>query len=596
MVEFKLLGPLVVSRGNEERTVPASKQRVVLASLLLGRNQVVPVDRIAGAIWGYDPPPTATATIRTYVMRLRQFLGPDGGARISTRAPGYVISVRDDETDLGRFTAHRARAARSAERGDLPGAACQLREALALWRHDPLLDVHSRLLQDTHVRHLQELRLQTQIWRIDLDLGLHRHAEILPELWQLVLQSPLNESLAARLIRALSLAGRQSEAFDIYRQTRACLIDKLGVEPGTELQGTLQWLLRADDVAAAPTQAANPAVISPPRPAQLPAATANFTGRIGESRLLEKFLGDGPATTVISGAAGSGKSALAVQVAHQLRERFRDGQLHADLTGPGDEPISATEVLKQLAVSLGVPAADLPRLGFPGLVSTYRSLLADRQLLILLDGAQTAAQVRPLLPGAGDSRVVITSRAPLTDLDGAQRLPMTPLDDVTGVELLNRIVGPERIQCEPAAARRVVVACSGLPLAIRIAGARLIARPNWTAEMLADRLADSARMLDELRIGDLDVRTGLRLTYGRLSPHSVAGIDVRAAWQMLAVAKPATLDGRAAADRLGCSVAAAEEILDVLVDAHLLNGQPYRITPLQHAFCLEMKTPATAGA
>jgi DNA-binding SARP family transcriptional activator len=582
----------VVDVDGHERTIPAAKQRTVLATLLLSPNHIVPVDRIATAIWGDEPPPTATATIRTYVMRLRQFLGPGAGHRISTRAPGYLISLRDDETDLGRFHAHRARAAGASDRGDLEAAAAELLAALGLWRHDPLLDVHSPL-KDSQVRHLRELRLQTQNWRIDLQLTLRRPAEILPELCKLAREDPLNEALAARQMRALSLAGRPAEAFDVYHQTRALLVERLGVEPSSELRNTLQSLLRAQDPPARLTLAGPGADLSDRpalRPAQLPAAALDLTSRVPESAILGRYLTCGPPTTVISGAAGAGKSFLAVHVAHKLAARFPGGQLYADLTGPGGCPVPVTDVLRHFISSLGVGSLDLPwyepgpEPGL-GLVALYRSLIANRNVLVLLDGAQSAAQVRPLVPGTGASRVLVTSRTPLPDLDGAQRLPLMPLDEATGLELLSVVAGHERVRREPAAARRVVADCSGLALALRIAGARLASRPHWTIETLANRLADPARQLGELRIGDLNVRHGLEAARARLGLRTVAGIDVQAAWRLLALGRPGPVDPVATAVRLDCSAEQARELLDILVDAYLLDGPPYRVTPLQHSFC-----------
>ncbi|WP_324612771.1 AfsR/SARP family transcriptional regulator, partial [Streptomyces scabiei] len=227
--------------------MPAARQRVILAALVLNANRVVPVDNIASFVWDGTPPPSAVATIRTYVMRLRQVLGMAGRARITTRAPGYLIELEEDETDLGRFTAHRKTADALVQAGRTAQAAEELRRALALWRHDPLMDVPSRTLQDMEVSHLQRLHLQTRIWCVDLELDLQRHAEILPELWQMVREHPLHEGLIGRLMLALFRSGQQPEALDLFQRTRAALIDQLGTEPGSELRAVQRRILRAED-------------------------------------------------------------------------------------------------------------------------------------------------------------------------------------------------------------------------------------------------------------------------------------------------------------------------------------------------------------
>jgi DNA-binding SARP family transcriptional activator len=252
-MKFRIFGPLTVEVDEHRKlSVPASRQRTVLATLVLNANRVVSVDQIAEFVWDGVIPPSSTATVRTYVMRLRGLLGPTCAARLVTRSPGYLIELDSDESDIGQFTAHRTRATALARAGDLPEAAEELRAALALWRDDPLMDVSSTMLRDVEIPHLKELRMQTSEWLIDLDLQLGRHTELIPELFKMVRIEPLRESFAARLMTALSRSGRRFEALEVFRQTRKHLIDQLGIEPGEELRKIQHLVLNAKDDARVP--------------------------------------------------------------------------------------------------------------------------------------------------------------------------------------------------------------------------------------------------------------------------------------------------------------------------------------------------------
>ncbi|WP_306490427.1 AfsR/SARP family transcriptional regulator [Streptomyces brasiliscabiei] len=600
-----MLGPLVIRSGGHELRVPAARQRVILAALVLNANRVVPVDNIASFVWDGTPPPSAVATIRTYVMRLRQVLGLAGRARITTRAPGYLIELEEDETDLGRFTVHRKTADALVRAGRTTQAAEELRKALALWRHDPLMDVPSRTLQDMEVSHLQRLHLQTRIWCVDLDLDLQRHAEILPELWQMVREHPLHEGLIGRLMLALFRSGQQPEALDLFQRTRAALIDQLGTEPGSELRAVQRRILRAEDEPPRPRAAfeerpevhGGPGRAWPgwPTPAQLPQGVADFTARDQETAALGRLLrgrapAAGPATTVvINGAAGIGKTALALHAAHAVRGDFADGQVYADLEGSTGKPAQPAEVLTRLLVGLGVPDVAVPRT-MVNRTSLFRSLVADRRMLIVLDDAVSTAQVRPLIPGSGGSRVIVTSRHRLADLEGVHDVTVDALDEEASLQLLERFVGRSRVNAERAAAHRLVEACAGVPLALRIVGTRLRARPRRSLGALAHRLLEQRRLLDELHIGDLSVRTGLDAGYAALRDRSVHGIDLAAAFRRLGAGNMPYVRGETAAALLGCSRENAEDVLDVLVDAHLLREHDhfrYRLDALVRAYARE---------
>ncbi|PWS45730.1 AfsR family transcriptional regulator, partial [Streptomyces sp. ZEA17I] len=259
-MNFLLLGPLSVRLNAREVHVSAPRQRVVMAALLLNANRVISVDRITEYVWDGAPPPSAAATVRTYVMRLRQSLGEHASARILTRAPGYLLELGEHESDLGQFTAHRRRAAELAERGDLESSSAELAEALALWREEPLADIPSRTLRDVEGRYLHELRLQTMELRFDAELALLRHAEIVPELVRLVREHPLREALVGKLMLALFRSGRQSEALDLYRRTRVLLVEQLGAEPGADLREVHRRILSAHhDRPRTPAPRAQPA-------------------------------------------------------------------------------------------------------------------------------------------------------------------------------------------------------------------------------------------------------------------------------------------------------------------------------------------------
>jgi DNA-binding SARP family transcriptional activator len=578
---------------------------VILAALVLNANRVVPVDNIASFVWDGTPPPSAVATIRTYVMRLRQVLGMDGRARITTRAPGYLIELEEDETDLGRFTAHRKTADALVRAGRTAQAAEELRRALALWRHDPLMDVPSRTLQDMEVSHLQRLHLQTRIWCVDLELDLQRHAEILPELWQLVRENPLHEGLIGRLMLALFRSGQQPEALDLFQRTRAALIDQLGTEPGSELRAVQRRILRAEDEPPRHRAAfeERPEIQGGhggpwpgwPTPAQLPQGVTDFTARDRETAALGRLLrgeapAAGPATTVvINGAAGIGKTALALDAAHAVRGDFADGQVYADLEGSTGNPAQPAEVLARLLVGLGVPDVAVPRT-MVNRTSLFRSLVADRRMLIVLDDAVSTAQVRPLIPGSGGSRVIVTSRHRLADLEGVHDVTLDALDEEASLQLLERFAGRSRVDAERAAAQRLVEACAGVPLALRIVGTRLRSRPRRSLGALAHRLLEQRRLLDELHLGDLSVRTGLDAGYAALHGRSVHGIDLAAAFRTLGAGNVPYVRAETAAVLLGCSQENAEDVLDVLVDAHLLREHDhyrYHLDALVRAYARE---------
>jgi DNA-binding SARP family transcriptional activator len=525
-VEFGLLGPLVVRAGGVPVVVSASKQRVLLAALLLRANQVVGAGELAEAVWEGCPPETARVTLQNYVKRLRHVLGPAGYERIVTRPAGYAIEVGPGELDVARFTELRAGGLAAARARSWERAVAQLGAALGLWRGQPLADVPSQVLAVAEVPRLAGMRLETAEARIDAELHLGRHREVIAGLQELTAAEPLRERLHELLMVALYRSGQQAAALAAYQQARRQLIDKLGIEPGPGLRELNQKILRADPgLLPAPAPAATAGQLPAPRPettadasggraqggpaamlppAMLPAAVAGFAGRTAELAALSAMPGQGARPvliTAIGGTAGVGKTALAVHWARQHAAWFPDGQLYANLRGFGPaDPLPPAEALRAFLDALGVPAAQIPA-SLDGRAALYRSQLAGKKILILLDNARDPAQVRPLLPASPTAVVVITSRNELASLvvtDGAQPITLDVLTDPEADEMLTRRLGPARVTAEPAAATALITLCARLPLALAITAARAAAHPTLPLSALATELHHATSRLDAL--------------------------------------------------------------------------------------------------
>ncbi|MFC0112328.1 AfsR/SARP family transcriptional regulator [Kibdelosporangium aridum] len=567
-------------------TISAPRQRVVLAALLLNANRVVPVERLAECIWDGNLPSSAYPTVRTYVMRLRQVLGEEAGSRIVTRSPGYMIQLDRHETDLSRFGDLRRAAALLVEAGDLASASIRLREALDLWHHAPLMDVQSRTLCEAEVPRLEELRVQTFELHADVEVKLGRHAGLIPVLWREITRYPLREGLAARLMLALFHAGQQARALEVFRQVRTTLVEELGTEPGTDLQQALRTVLSAG---AEDPPDAGTVPVTRPRPAQLPAAPPDFTCRERQLKTVHGLLAADSipgtvSTVVITGGAGCGKSALAIKAAHGLKRQFRDGQLYAELSGSDPRPARPARILSRFLTQLGVGRAAIPQ-SLDEMTALYRSLVADTPILVVLDDAADAAQVRPLIPGGNGSGVIITSRRRLPDLEGARTIVAVPLDEEDSIAMLAGILGRHRVEAEPVAARSIAANCGGMPLAIRIAAARLLDHPHWSLTGMAERLADTAKQLDELQVGDLSVRGALSTAFAALNgPHPATAL------RMLGAAGVDTVDATKLAVLMDCDHRTAEGIFDQLLNAHLLShtgAKRYTLPRLHRTFAAQ---------
>ncbi|MEU3076015.1 BTAD domain-containing putative transcriptional regulator [Streptomyces laurentii] len=566
-LRFRVLGPVRVSLGDQSLPNGSPQQRALLAALLLREGRTATASELIDAIWGEEPPSQALAAVRTYASRLRKVLGP--GVLVS-ESGGYALRATAGATalDLGEAQdlANEADKLRAAgQRGE---ARDRLNAALALWDGEALASVPGPYAETQRTR-LDEWRLRLLETRLDLDLEVGAHAEAVSELTALTAAHPLRERLRELLMLALYRSGRQAEALAVYADTRRLLADELGVDPNPELSRLQQRILQADAELARPVEESAPAAATIARPAQLPATVPDFTGRDAFVRELGDQLataeGSVMAVSAVAGIGGVGKTTLAVHVAHAARPHFPDGQLYVDLQGAGARAAAPETVLGAFLRALGTPDSAIPDT-VDERAALYRSTLDGRRVLVLLDNARDAAQIRPLLPGTAGCAALVTSRIRMLDLAGAHLVDLDVMSPEEALQLFTRIVGEERVRAEREAALDVVAACGFLPLAIRIAASRLAARRTWTVSVLAAKLADERRRLDELQAGDLAVKATFELGYGQLEPAQAR------AFRLLGLADGPDISLPAAAAVLDLPEWETEDLLEALVDTSLLES------------------------
>jgi DNA-binding SARP family transcriptional activator/tetratricopeptide (TPR) repeat protein len=586
-LRFNLLGPLEIRRrdGGVVR-LPAGRARTVLALLSLRAGQVATRDWLIEAAWNGASPASSVTRLHGFISELRKALPPEAGAVILTRAGGYLLDVTGDEIDLFQVRDLMSRARSHRERGEVAAAAGTMAQALRLWRGTPFHDSECAELR-AEADLIEQVRADGLEEFAELELELGHHAALGSGLSEWTARYPLREGLVGCLMRALAGSGRQAEAIAAYHDLRRRLADELGVDPAPPLQEIYRSILDGDQELLTPVSSPSPVV---PLPAQLPADTPDFTGRTRPVERVRAALVAGlrwPGAVpvcAISGAAGVGKSTLAVHVAHLVADAFPDGTLYVDLAGTSGEPLPPGSVLARLLRDLGAVEDDLPA-DEAERVARYRSLLAGRKVLLLLDDARDAAQVRPLLPGSAGSAVLVTSRSGLADLDGAHHADLDVLPEDEGRKLFRLIVGASRADADHEATGRLLRSCAGLPLAIRVAGAKLAARPHWTVADVADRLAAEHRRLAELQVGDIAVRASFQLSYNTLdAEHARAFLMLGIAWS------PVFSAGRAAA-LCDVSFDRAEQLLDGLTDIHILESPAigvYRMHDLLWLFAREI--------
>jgi len=589
--EFGLLGPVLVLRDGTPVPVARGGQQAVLAALLLKAGRLVTTGELAEVLWGTEPPSTAGAALHNQVRRLRAALSPSGRQRICTGPGGYLIRVQPDELDLSRAEGLLAGARSAAGEGDWEQVSARAAAGLLLWRGQPMAGVQSDVLA-REVSRLAEIQLSLSELRLDAEIRLGRAAGVVSELRQLCAAHPLREHLHALLMLALHGCGRRAEALAAYQAARRVLIEELGSEPAAGLQELHEQVLagtgpappaalaRADGGPGAARQQASAGQPAPDGtvgalPRQLPAPVRHFVGRQPELAALSALLDcdttpAAPVISAIGGTAGVGKTALAVHWAHRVANRFPDGQLYVNLRGyDPDQRIPAADALAGFLRALGGPGEQIP-LEPDERAARYRSLLAGRRMLIVLDNARTVEQVRPLLPGDSACAVVVTSRDALAGLiarDGAARLELDllPLEDA--LEVLGELIG-DRAAADPDATRRLAACCARLPLALRVAAELANARAAVPLATLASELAVEQDRLDLLN-ADGDARTDVRAVFSWSYRH----LDAAAAraFRLAGLHPGPDFEVYAAAALTGTTRAQAGRLLGQLARAHLIQ-------------------------
>ncbi|KUN29791.1 SARP family transcriptional regulator [Streptomyces antibioticus] len=623
-IRFAVLGPVSAWRGTAEVDLGPPQQRAVLGALLIAEGAQVRVGELVDALWGTAPPASAVGSVRTYVHRLRRAL--DDALLIRSVGDAYVVRALPQDLDLAAFRELVARSERSRQAGNLRDAVVHLRAGLALWRGPALSGVRGAWARAQRER-LERLRLSALENRLALELDLGGHAQAAPELAALVGAHPLDERFREMLMLALYRSGRQSTALEAYTEARELLAEELGVDPGPGLQRLYERILRADPEllprAAAPAPA-EPAPVgrptelptaqeaavavavpgdtepgvdasepaceasahscppavdrsspAPPVPAQLPAALAGFVGRddqLAQATALLPEEGDAPSATVlVGGTAGVGKTAFAVHWARRIASRFPDGQLYVNLRGfdPVADPVPPAQALRSLLAALGADPRHLPQ-DEDALAARLRTVLTGRRVLILLDNARDAGQVRPLLPGAPGCLTIVTSRNRLGGLvavDGAHPLHLDVLSAREGHELLVRRLGAARVAAEPKAVGMIVELCAGLPLALAVTAARAAGRPAFPLAALTAELAEGHGSLDAFTDTDqvADVRTVLSWSYQALSPAAAR------LFRLLGLHPGPDVSPAAAASLAGLGLPATRSLLTELVHTRLVD-------------------------
>jgi DNA-binding SARP family transcriptional activator len=580
VVRVRLLGPVEVVVGGGSLPVRGLRRRAVLATLALHAGETVDTGRLVDAVWGQAAPPTALNTLQSHVSYLRKLLGSKDA--ILGRPPGYALSLGDDGTDVQLAERLLGQGMRAAD--PVQGARC-LREALALWRGRPLADVTELVWLAEQAARLDLLRQRVQRALSVARLAAGEHAQLVPDLEQMAADHPLDEQIRGHLMLALYRSGRQADALAVYQALRRTLAEELGIDPSQAMRDLETAVLRQDPSLDPPIPGVTlaPALPAAPVPAQLPPTVAGFAGREADLATLDAVreqarttsaFGRAPAAiAAITGTAGVGKTALAVHWAHRVRGQFPDGQLYVNLRGfdrcgPGVDPAQA---LRGFLEAFAVSAGRIPT-GLDAQVGLYRSLLADRRVLVVLDNARDAGQVRPLLPGSPGCLTLVTSRTRLTGMvaaEGALPLSLDLLSVSEAKELLARRLGPDRVAGEPEATTEIIERSARLPLALTIAAAHAATRPGFPLAVTAAELRDAATILDPFDGDDLatNVRAVFSWSYCALST------DAAQLFRLLGLHPGPDITVAATASLTGIPSEQTRMLLAELACAHLVTEQ-----------------------
>ncbi|MGC5029363.1 BTAD domain-containing putative transcriptional regulator [Micromonospora sp. DT229] len=600
-MRIRLLGPVEVEAADGPLDVGPRQRRAVLAALAMDAGTPVSIDTLTERVWGPAAPDAPRSALYAHVARLRRALAQvqdDSGRPISLsrHGDGYVLNVDRQQVDLHRLNQLIDTGRAGIRTSDVERIAA-LREAMDLWRGDPLATLAGDWANRVRRSVASQLISLAAAWSME-ELRLGNPEAVVDRLGRILGSYPLAEPLVALQMRALCSMGRTPEALQSYVDIRAQIVDQFGAEPGPELRNLHVAILRGE--LDEPHSGTVATVSAPVRqvPRQLPADIARFSGRHDDLPPLLNWLNpvgttDSAPVVSIYGAAGVGKSTLAIHAAHKLANRYPDGQLYIDLRGTSvdAEPLTPVDALARLLRTLGVSSVNCAPEQVDEAAAQFRSVVAGRRLLLVLDNAVDAAQVRPLLPSGAGCGTLVTSRQPLAGLGDVSQLRVGPLTVADAIALLSHWVGAERVAAEPEAAAAIAEWCECLPLALRIVGARLVARPGWPLAELRDRLADERRRLDNLEFDGVGLRASMAGSYDRLCGSADRSERAIAeAFKLLGTSPMTELSRSTAARLLARSEAHTERILERLVDVQLLETSApgsYRMGELLRLYARE---------